>query len=146
MLRPKCCSKSASSLAMIACRSRRDVVVADDDAALGRELADQLAVAGQSAGDGVRLVVVERADLAEGRRRRRRTTPLSVPSKGGSDEQRRDAGLPCEANDDSGAWPMRRATGFRSRSRSYLTLCKSIRRQSLRGRSIYEIDVYSHPS
>ena len=66
MLRPKCCSKSASSVAMIAWRSTgRDVVVADDDPALGGELADDVAVARQDAGDGVRPVVVEGADLGE---------------------------------------------------------------------------------
>ena len=44
---------------------RRHVVVADDDAALGGELADHLAVAREEAGDRVRLVVVERADLGQ---------------------------------------------------------------------------------
>ena len=45
---------------------RRDVVVADDDAPLGGELADDArrCERGQ-AGDGVRAVVVERADLRE---------------------------------------------------------------------------------
>ena len=42
---------------------RRHVVVADDDAAFDRELADHPFVAREQAGDRVRLVVVERADL-----------------------------------------------------------------------------------
>ena len=44
---------------------RRHLVVADDDAPFDGELADHLAVAGEDAGDGVRLVAVERADFGE---------------------------------------------------------------------------------
>ena len=66
MLRPKCCSNSASSLAMIAWRrTGRDAVVVDDDASLGGELADLLAVAGEEPRDGVGLIGVERADLRQ---------------------------------------------------------------------------------
>ena len=66
MLRPKCCSKSRvfggdDGLTQY----WRDVVVADDDAPLGGELADLLAVAGQEPRNRVRLVVVERADLGD---------------------------------------------------------------------------------
>jgi hypothetical protein len=43
----------------------RDLVVADDDAALGRELSDDLAVSSCKARDGVGTVVIERADLRE---------------------------------------------------------------------------------
>jgi hypothetical protein len=43
----------------------RDLVVADDDAALGRELSDDLAVSCCKARDGVGTVVIERADLRE---------------------------------------------------------------------------------
>ena len=51
---------------------RRDVVVADDDAALGGELADRLAVARQERRDRVGPVVVERADLGDVARKRER--------------------------------------------------------------------------
>ncbi len=44
---------------------RRDVVVANDDAALGGELADLLSVGGHQPGDGAWLVVVERADRSD---------------------------------------------------------------------------------
>ena len=53
-----------SSAATIAWRSRGDLVVADDDPALGRELADR-AVVRVDAGDGVRRVVVERGNLGQ---------------------------------------------------------------------------------
>jgi hypothetical protein len=44
-------------------QNRIDVVVADDDAALRRELADQLTLRGIHARDRARRVVVERRDL-----------------------------------------------------------------------------------
>ena len=44
-----------------------NVVVVDDDAPFDGELADQLIVLAEDARDGVRRVVVERADLAAGR-------------------------------------------------------------------------------
>ena len=76
-----------------------NVVVGDDDAPLDRELADQLAVLAEHARDGVRRVVVERADLGEvvgigeqhaaqrAEQRRRH-------------EQRGDAGVTSVANSD----------------------------------------------
>jgi len=44
---------------------RVDVVVADDHAALGRELADHLAAAGVDPGDRAGRIVVERGDLGQ---------------------------------------------------------------------------------
>jgi hypothetical protein len=76
MLTPKCCSEVGvfgrhDRLA----QDGGDVVVADDHPALGRELADHVAVARQEAGDGVGAVAVEGADFrkvaAVGRGRRR---------------------------------------------------------------------------
>ena len=82
-------------------QQRVDVVVADDDAALGGELADHLAVARVDARDRARRVVVERRDLrqvagvgeehaAEDAEHRR------------DDEQRDDAGVAGDADDDVG--------------------------------------------
>ena len=46
-------------------QQRRDLFVADDDAALGGELADGPAVAREDARDRVRTVIVERADFGD---------------------------------------------------------------------------------
>ena len=66
MLKPECSKKprvfrGEDRLAQV----RRNVVVVDDHAALDRELADELAVLAEHARDGVRRVVVERADFGQ---------------------------------------------------------------------------------
>ena len=123
MLRPKCCSKSASSVAMMACRSTgRDVVVADDDAALGGELADDLPSRGQQPGDGVRPVVVERADFGQVVRVGEEHTADGAEERG--DEEERKHGRPAgEPDDDPGAWLDRRTAGF-SHGSSYRPLVR----------------------
>ena len=82
----------------------RDVVVANDDAAFGGELADLLSVGSHQPGDGAWLVVVERADLRRHRLRRRTVNAAERAQEGGDDEEREKAGLPCEPDDDPGAW------------------------------------------
>jgi hypothetical protein len=81
----------------------RDVFVANDDAAFGGELTDLLSVGSHQPGNGAWLVVVERADrghiVCVDERQ-----PAECAQKGGNDEERKKAGLPCEPDDDPGAW------------------------------------------
>ena len=77
----------------------RHVVVADDDAALDRELADDALVASQQAGDRVRLIVVERADFRNVVGEREEHAADS-PEHGRDDEERDQAGVPCDAQHD----------------------------------------------
>ena len=80
---------------------RRDVVVLHDDAPLGRELADDLAVRGVDARDRVRRVVVERLDLGQVAGVGEQDAADDAEDRG-EDEQRDEPGAPGDANDDVG--------------------------------------------
>ena len=79
---------------------RRDLVVADDDPALGRELADDRAVVRVDAGDGVRRVVVERGDLRQVAGEDEEHTAHRSEHRGDGKE-RYDQRLTCDTNDYS---------------------------------------------
>ena len=72
-------------------QQRVDVVVADDDAPLGGELADQLVVGRVDARDGAGGVVVERGDLRKVAGVREEHAAQDA-GQGGGDEQRDDPG------------------------------------------------------
>ena len=80
---------------------RVDVVVADDDAALGGEFADQLAVGRIDARDRAGRVVVERGDLGQVAGVGEQDAAQDAEQRR-DDEQRGDAGAPGEADDDMG--------------------------------------------
>ncbi len=71
---------------------RRDVVVADDDAALGGELADRLAVAREEPRDGVGAIVVKRADCGDVPGKREEHAAQGAKERG-DDEQNDEACL-----------------------------------------------------
>src|SRR5204863_8371806 len=71
---------------------RVDVVVADDDAPLGGEFADDLAVRGVHTGDGARRVIIERGDLRQVAGVREQHAGAD-PEHRRHDEQRGDAGV-----------------------------------------------------
>ncbi len=77
---------------------RVDVVVADDDAALGGELADDFALRRIEARNGARRVVVERGHLREVARVREENAAQNA-EQCRHHEQRRDGGVACEADD-----------------------------------------------
>ena len=76
----------------------RDLVVADDEAALGGEFADRLAVAREHARDGARTVVVERADLRNVAGEREEHAAQRAEQRR-NDEQQDEAGLRHAEND-----------------------------------------------
>ena len=79
-------------------QQRVDVVVADDDAALRGELADELAVRRVDARDGARRVVVERGDLRQVAGVREEHAAQDAEQRG-DDEQGDDPGVAGEADD-----------------------------------------------
>ncbi len=85
---------------------RSDVVVANDDPPLGREFTNLLAVDRDQAGDRARLVVIQRADRRDivGVDEDQAT---ECAQEGGHDEEREEARLPGESDDDTGARPER---------------------------------------
>jgi hypothetical protein len=85
----------------------RDPVVVDDHPPLGCELADDLAVARQHAGDGIGTVVVERADLRQVARIGEQDAANGAGHRG-DQEQRDDGGAPRESEYDPGASGTRR--------------------------------------
>ena len=82
-------------------QERVDLVVADDDAALGRELADHLAAARVDAGDGARRVVVERRDLRQIAGIREQHAAEHAEHRR-DDEQRDEAGVAGDFDDVCG--------------------------------------------
>ena len=80
-------------------QQRVDVVVADHDAPLRGELTDHLAAAGGDAGDRARGVVVERRHLRQIAGEREHDAAQN-PEHRGHDEQRDDAGIAGDADDD----------------------------------------------
>ena len=78
---------------------RVDVVVADDDAPLRRELADDLPVGGVDAGDRARVVVVEGGNLREVRRVGEQYAAQDAEHRH-DHEQRDDAGVASCFEDD----------------------------------------------
>ena len=82
-------------------QQRVDVVVADDDAALRGELADDLAVGGVDARDRARRVVVERGDLRQVAGVGEQHAAQDAEHRR-DDEQRDDAGVAGDADDDVG--------------------------------------------
>ena len=79
----------------------RDVVVADDDAPLRRELADDVAVERLEARDRARCVVVERGDLRQVVAVREQQAGDRAGDRR-EDEQRDDAGAAGKADDETG--------------------------------------------
>ena len=79
----------------------RDVVVADDDPPLGRELADDVAVERLEARDRARCVVVERGDLRQVVAVREQQAGNRAGDRR-EDEQRDDAGAAGKADDETG--------------------------------------------
>ena len=84
---------------------RRDVVVGDDDAALGGELANHLAIAREQAGDGARTVVVEGADLGQVVGEREQHAAQGA-EQGGDDEKHRQACLSGNGRENTAAGPL----------------------------------------
>ena len=78
-----------------------DVVVRDDDPALGREFTEHLAVRSIDARDGARRVVVEGRDFREVGGVREEDTAQDA-QQGRRDEQCGDAGAACDADEVSG--------------------------------------------
>ena len=79
-------------------KQRRDLIVGDDDAPLGGELADHLAVGRIDAGDRARRVVVERRNLRHVAAGREQQTADAAGHRG-DHEERHDAGPAGDAND-----------------------------------------------
>ncbi len=80
---------------------RRDVVVLHDDAALGGELADDLAVRRVDPRDGVRRVLVERGDVRQVARVGEQDAADDAED-GGDEEERDEPGVTGDAKDDVG--------------------------------------------
>ena len=79
-------------------QDRVDVVVADDDPALGGELADHLALGGVETRDGAGRVVVERGNLREIAGVREQNAAQNSEQRR-DDKQRADGGIAGQAND-----------------------------------------------
>ncbi len=79
-------------------QQRVDVVVADDDAALGGELADHLATGRIDPGDGAGGIVVEGGDLRQVSRVREHDAAEDAEDRG-NDEQRHQAGVAGDFDD-----------------------------------------------
>jgi len=76
----------------------RDVVVADDEAPLDGEIANQFAIAGIDARDRVRVVVIERGNFRQVARVREEHATQRAEHRG-DDEEGDDAGALGETND-----------------------------------------------